>query len=575
MRFSVIINSYNGEPWIAEAIDSVLAQTCDDWELIVVDDSSSDATVEIANGYSDPRIRVIVGDRRLGISEARNRAIAEAKGDWIAFLDQDDLWLPHKLASQADLIDCDSNGELGIVYGRTRRFEGSAWRGAFDAWHGEQQLPEGDIHKELLRKPSFVALSSGCILRSALEKVGSIPAEVRYCPDYYLFLAVSEIAMAACVQSVICLYRVHPQSMSSVFDNEIHREVLQIARSFAPDQSHLLSHRSGVLDVLLARSALRSGRVVRAARHLLHGRTLIYFAAYPFVQAHRLWRRRDRGQFKYRAIESIRSKGLLVPLDYLRYQQRRVQNHWRNRRFERRNPGFAVPPPAIAFDAFNKVDWDMYRDGGRKHAEVFTNAILDSTAERKVSVLEWGCGPGRILRHLPELLGERCGRLAGSDYNGDTIAWCRTHLPAIAFAENGLMPPLPFADASFDAVYSFSVFTHLSESVQMAWASELMRVLKPGGVLLSTTHGVNYLYLLTRADEMRTFARGSMVAQDGYTEGRKWYFAVHPPAFVRNRLFRDFADVRQIPVPAEAGMLQDLWLARKAETAVEPAAACA
>jgi SAM-dependent methyltransferase len=398
---------------------------------------------------------------------------------------------------------------------------------------------------------------------------------VRYCPDYYLFLALSRVATAACVQSVICLYRVHPQSMSKVFDNEIHREVLQIARSFAPDQAHLLSHRSGVLDVLLARSALRSGKVGSAARHLLHGRTLLYFAAYPFIQAHRLWRRRDRGQFKYRAIESVRSKGLLVPLDYLRYQQRRIQNHWRNRQFEQSNPSFAVPPPAIAFDAFNKVDWNMYRDGGRKHAEVFAQAILDASTARKVSVLEWGCGPGRILRHLPDLLGTRCGKLAGSDYNGETIAWCRKNLPGIEFAENGLMPPLPYADESFDAVYSFSVFTHLSEAVQLAWASELMRVLKPGGVLLSTTHGLNYLYLLTRADEVRAFARGAMVAQDGYTEGRKWYFAIHPPAFVRNRLFGGFADVRQVTVRAEAGMLQDLWLARKAEAAVQPAAACA
>jgi glycosyltransferase involved in cell wall biosynthesis len=575
MRFSVIINSYNGAEWIAEAIDSVLAQTCEDWELLILDDMSSDSTVEIAKAYPDDRIRILVSERRLGISQARNRAIAQSRGDWVAFLDQDDVWLPHKLSSQSALIDADPEGTLGIVYGRTRRFEGASWRGAFDAWHGEGELPEGNIHEELLRKPSFVALSSGCLKRSFLARVGPIPESVRYCPDYYLFLAISRIGKTACVQSVICLYRVHLQSMSRVFDNEIHREVLQIARSFAPDEGHLLSHRSGVLDVLLARSALRSGKLGSAAGHLLRGRTLLYFAAYPFVQAQRLWRRRDRGQFKYRAIESVRSKGLLVPLDYLRYQQRRIQNHWRNRRFERSNPTFAVPPPAIAFDAFNKVDWNMYRDGGRKHAEVFARVILDASTERNISVLEWGCGPGRILRHLPDLLGSRCGKLAGSDYNGETIAWCRKNLTGIEFAENGLMPPLPYPDESFDAIYSFSVFTHLSEAVQTAWARELMRVLKPGGVLLSTTHGLNYLYLLTRADEVRAFARGAVVAQDGYTEGRKWYFAIHPPAFVRKRLFGEFADVRQVTVPAEAGMLQDLWLARKAEAAVQPTAACA
>ena len=575
MRFSVIINSYNGDAWIAEAIDSVLAQTCADWEMIVFDDKSSDKTVEVARSYGDPRIRIIVSERRLGISEARNAALAEAKGEWIAFLDQDDLWLPHKLRSQSERIDADKSGDLGIVYGRTRRFEGPRWRGAFDAWHGERPLPEGSIHEELLRKPSFVALSSGCISRRAIEQVGPIPPNVRYCPDYFLFLAVSRCFRAACVQSVICLYRVHPQSMSSVYDNEIHREVLAIAKEFAGDRDDLLSHRSGVLDVLLARSELRSGSVAGAARHLANGRTLLYFAAYPVVRAMRSWERRDRGALKYRLLDMVRSRRLLQPLDLLRFHQRRIQTHRRNRRFRQLNRDFRLPPPDIAFDAFNKVDWDMYRDGGRRHAEVFAEAILKHGSARKIDVLEWGCGPGRVIRHLPELLGDRAGRIIGSDYNPDTIAWCRDNLPGIGFVENQLMPPLPFPDSSFDVVYNFSVFTHLSEPVQKAWTGELLRVLRPGGLLLSTTHGVNYLYLLTRADEVRRFARGAMVTQDGYTEGRKWFFAVHPPAFVRNELFGGFESVEQLPVPNDAAMLQDLWLARKGAALPAEQAACA
>jgi glycosyltransferase involved in cell wall biosynthesis/SAM-dependent methyltransferase len=569
MRFSVVLNSYNGELWIAEAIESVLAQSFGDWELIVWDDGSSDRTVAIARGFDDPRIRVIASDERLGIGGARDRAIAVARGEWLAFLDQDDLWLPGKLGAQNALIEADSEGRLGLVYGRTRRFSADGWKGAFDAWHGRGALPEGDIHAELVRKPSFIALSSACVRKAAVIELGGIPGYVRYCPDYYLFLALTRNWATACVQDVICLYRVHDTSMSSVFAGPIHEEALQIAETLASEDARaLLPRRRNVRDVLIASAALRGGRVGEATGQLRSGGALAGFAAYPVVRGIRRWRRRDTGAIKYRLINAMRSAGLLLPLDHARFAQRRLQTWRRNRRFRDEHPGFVVPPAGLAFDAFNMVDWRTYLNGGRCHAEVFAEAILKHSDVDKIAVLEWGCGPGRIIRHMQELLGDRAGALTGCDYNPETIAWCRDNLPSIAFEENRLMPPLPFADDSFDAIYNFSVFTHLSQAAGQAWAAELMRVLRPGGTLLSTTHGDNYLYLLTRADELRRYARGSVVTQAEYAEGRKWFFAVHPPAFVRQRLFGGLASVEKLPVAADAGMLQDLWLARKAPALV-------
>lgn len=266
---------------------------------------------------------------------------------------------------------------------------------------------------------------------------------------------------------------------------------------------------------------------------------------------------------KYAIMSAVRALGLLPAADSIKFVQRRAASARGNIRFLAEHPGFVPPPANLAFDAYNTVDWAAYHDGGRLHAEVFAEAILARTDGHALRVLEWGCGPGRLIRHMPELLGDRADRIAGTDYNPETIDWCTEHLPAIDFTLNDLMPPLAFPDDYFDAAYNFSVFTHLSEEAQRAWAAELRRVLKPGGVLLSTTHGDAYRYLLARNEEQARYDSGHVVTQAQYGEGKKWYFAIHPPRFVRDALLAGYEQVEQLTVPPSAGMKQDLWCARK------------
>lgn len=98
---SIIMPSYNTAAYIAESIRSVLAQTYPDWELIIVDDCSTDDTdAVVAPFLSDARIRYLKNDVNSGAAVSRNRALREAKGKWIAFLDSDDLWHPEKLEKQ-------------------------------------------------------------------------------------------------------------------------------------------------------------------------------------------------------------------------------------------------------------------------------------------------------------------------------------------------------------------------------------------------------------------------------------------------------------------------------------------
>jgi SAM-dependent methyltransferase len=266
---------------------------------------------------------------------------------------------------------------------------------------------------------------------------------------------------------------------------------------------------------------------------------------------------------RFQAIRVLRRAGLLKLADSGRFMLRRARSASRNRRFLREHPGYAVPPAEIAFDALNHVDWPIYHESGLRHAGVFARIIGAAFPQGPIEVLEWGCGPARLIRHLPGLLAPQQASLTGSDYNPRTIEWCGANLKGIRFVLNQLRPPLSVEADRFHAVYNFSVFTHLSEDVQLAWAAELTRVLRPGGLLVCTTHGKNYLHLLATDQERAAYDAGDVVVQGNYAEGRKWFFAIHPDRFVREKLLGSLVGVQRIATRSEDGMLQDVWIGWK------------
>ena len=102
---SVIMNCYNGEKYLREAIDSVLAQTYTNWEIVFWDNQSTDRSAEIVRSYADPRLKYYYAPTHTWLYEARNYAVAKANGELLAFLDVDDWWLPNKLERQVPLFE--------------------------------------------------------------------------------------------------------------------------------------------------------------------------------------------------------------------------------------------------------------------------------------------------------------------------------------------------------------------------------------------------------------------------------------------------------------------------------------
>lgn len=202
---------------------------------------------------------------------------------------------------------------------------------------------------------------------------------------------------------------------------------------------------------------------------------------------------------------------------------------------------------------YGHASFDRYWRSGEAHAAVIADALRARTGLDRMRVAEWGCGMGRITRHL-----EADHDVTGFDYNPAAAAWCAEHLDG-RYAVNGLMPPLPSEADAFDALFAVSVLTHLSAAAHEAWAAELMRVLRPGGVALLTVHGAPEPGRLL-PPERTAFDAGRLVTRGHVTEGRRPFVAYQPDAFMRGLLTRAGLTPDG---PHELGLGQTVWFATK------------
>ncbi len=170
---------------LKRAIASVLAQSLEDFELLILDNSSTDDTEAVARSFSDSRIRYIKHPLA-GISKARNIGITESKADYIAFLDDDDEWLPEKLEKQYRIFDVDALGKVGFVYGGYIHIEEETGR----VFETITPKLEGNVYEYAVRHRDTLtgAASNPMLRKSAILAVGGYDEEVRTGEDYEMFL---------------------------------------------------------------------------------------------------------------------------------------------------------------------------------------------------------------------------------------------------------------------------------------------------------------------------------------------------------------------------------------------------
>lgn len=218
MKVSVIIPTYNSAKYVTEAIDSVLAQTYKNYEIIVIDDGSTDNTKELLKSYKK-KIKYIYQENK-GQAWARNTGIKKAKGELIAFLDADDVWLAKKLELQVPLF---KDKEIGLVYGDIALFGDKT---NLKLIHNND-FKRGYIFKDLI-KDNFICISTTIIRKDVLDMVGLFNSKIRYVEDLELWLRVVYKNKIDYTPEKVVKYRVHPGNVSRDYEKQFKTELFVI-----------------------------------------------------------------------------------------------------------------------------------------------------------------------------------------------------------------------------------------------------------------------------------------------------------------------------------------------------------
>lgn len=205
-KISVVITCYNYGQYVSEAIESVLCQTMEDYEIIVIDDGSQDDTSTVMDGYRENKKIRYIPQENQGQPKAKNRGIAESKGELIAFLDADDVWLPEKLALQSRLFN---DPEVGVVY--TRRYwidpSGSIIGG------NERTLRRGNI-LDYIFIDNFICFSSSMVRRDLLLAVNVFDEQLPMGIDYDLWVRLAARCQFDYVDRPLVKYRTGHANLS-------------------------------------------------------------------------------------------------------------------------------------------------------------------------------------------------------------------------------------------------------------------------------------------------------------------------------------------------------------------------
>ena len=240
--FSVMICCYNSEKYISETIDSIIKQTYKNWEIVVVNDGSTDNTDKILNTYIDDGIPIIYEyQKNKGFANARNKAIKLSNYDWIAIIDHDDICLSNRLEIQAK--DIKENIDCSLFFGNSIHFldGGKEVKRQFDYINPINfDLTVGNNTKMLLKHGCFIDSETVVFKKSDAESVGKFNENYKYITDYDFFLKLSEKYNFFCNPNVLSKWRIHDKQATIKMKHVSYLEHINLYKKNIYNQKHIL-----------------------------------------------------------------------------------------------------------------------------------------------------------------------------------------------------------------------------------------------------------------------------------------------------------------------------------------------
>ncbi len=292
---SIIMNCLNGDKYLKGAIDSVYAQTYKNWEIIFWNNQSTDTSVAIASSY-DKRLKIFHGQKFMSLGEARNCAITKAGGEYIAFLDCDDVWLSDKLQKQIPLFE--RNPKVGLVFSNAFNFfekDGTAIT-HFDSFGFKP--PRGNIFRYLFKQYAL-SMPTVIIRKEALYSQRDwFDNNFQICTDLDLFLRIAYVWECDYVNEPLVMYRIHCQSQSEKLFQKISDERISTINKFCeyyPDFKYKYAREISAnlkeIAFLQGKACWRNGKTKEARRYfvkyILHQKMpiayLVSFLPYKIV----------------------------------------------------------------------------------------------------------------------------------------------------------------------------------------------------------------------------------------------------------------------------------------------------
>jgi glycosyltransferase involved in cell wall biosynthesis len=250
VRVSILSALYNHERYVAQAIQSVLAQTHTDWELLIWDDGSTDSSLAIARTYArenPEKIKVFThpGGANRGQEATRNAALEQATGELIALLDSDDFYLPRKLERLVPLF---ADPAIGLAYGKAeflRELEGKRYPS------GIELQPEGEVFEALVRD-NFICAGATLFRRRCLENGSRFDTSFKTIGEYPLWLRIAKDWKVGHVSEVVSVWRDHGRNLGTTLATEAKAELVRLNERLASDVEYA-AFRSAILCAMAKR----------------------------------------------------------------------------------------------------------------------------------------------------------------------------------------------------------------------------------------------------------------------------------------------------------------------------------